>query len=147
MADIEEHIRRAEEEGQFKDLPGKGKPLHIEDNPHVVPEWRLAHHLLRSSGFSLPWIEVWREIETDLQRARTTLERNWQWYLNARAEYPSLDNVDTEWLGAQDTFREEVKQINKRIEGYNLGVPSAHFQKNKLNPDQEINALTSDQAQ
>ncbi len=57
MSNIEDHIRRAIEEGKFDDLPGKGKPLKLEDDPFVDPEWRLAHHMLRCSGFSLPWIE------------------------------------------------------------------------------------------
>jgi len=145
MPDIEEHIRRAEEEGQFKDLPGKGKPLHIEDNPFAAPEWRLAHHLLHSSGFSLPWIEVLNEIDADIQRARSKLERSWQWYLSSQSEDQTADIADYEWQKAQDTFLEEIKQINKRIEGYNLGVPSERFQRSKLNPEHEINTLTSDQ--
>ena len=33
MPKIEEHIRRAIEEGSFEDLPGKGQPLHLYENP------------------------------------------------------------------------------------------------------------------
>ena len=54
---IEEIIRQAMQEGKFDDLPGKGKPLNLDQNPHQDPDWRVAHHLLKSAGFSLPWIE------------------------------------------------------------------------------------------
>ena len=42
---IEEIIRRAIQEGKFDDLPGKGEPLQLDDNPHEDPEWRAAHHI------------------------------------------------------------------------------------------------------
>ena len=70
---VEEIIRRAIEEGEFDDLPGKGKPLVIVDNPHQDPGWWAAHHILKSSGFSLPWIEALRVIDINLQRARDQL--------------------------------------------------------------------------
>ncbi|MEA3440806.1 MAG: DUF1992 domain-containing protein [Chloroflexota bacterium] len=58
MTGIEEHIRRAMEEGKFDDLPGKGKPLRLDHNPHEDPQWRTAYRMLRNSGFTLPWIEA-----------------------------------------------------------------------------------------
>jgi hypothetical protein len=79
MSKVEEQICRAMEEGQFDNLPGKGKPLHLEDNPFEDPEWRLAHHVLRSSGFTLPWIEARRELEAAILEARTALRRSWAW--------------------------------------------------------------------
>jgi len=57
VPNAEEQIRRAIEEGKFDNLPGKGKPLNLEQNPFEDPEWRLANHVLITSGFSLPWIE------------------------------------------------------------------------------------------
>ena len=77
MSNVEEHIRRAMQEGKFDDLPGKGKPLHWEENPNQDPEMRLAYHLLRSSGYTLPWIETLREIDRDIEAARGDLRRGW----------------------------------------------------------------------
>lgn len=77
MPNIEEHIRQAMQAGKFDDLPGKGKPLRMEENPHEDEAWRLAYHLLREGGFSLPWIETIKEIETDIEKARTALRRAW----------------------------------------------------------------------
>ncbi len=33
---VEEKIRAAMEAGAFNNLPGKGKPLNLEENPHRV---------------------------------------------------------------------------------------------------------------
>ncbi len=46
MPNIEDLIQRAIQEGKFSDLPGKGKPLRLDDNPHADPDWQLAYHLL-----------------------------------------------------------------------------------------------------
>ena len=53
--------------GEFDHLKGKGQPLRLEpDNPHQAEGEALAHHLLQQNGFSLPWIEMSREIDADL---------------------------------------------------------------------------------
>ena len=57
MPNIDEHIRKAQQEGKFDDLPGKGKPLKLEDDPHADPAWQLAFRMLKEAGYSLPWIE------------------------------------------------------------------------------------------
>jgi hypothetical protein len=74
MPDTDEQIRRAMQEGQFEDLPGQGRPLQLDEDPFEDPDWRLAHHMLRSAGYSLPWIETRREIEADLAAARLALK-------------------------------------------------------------------------
>ena len=78
MPNIEEHLRKAIEEGKFDNLPGKGKPLHLnESNPHADPEWELAYHIIKEGGYSLPWIETIREIETDIESSRLDLHSAW----------------------------------------------------------------------
>ena len=42
---IEEQIRRAIQEGKFDDLPGKGKPLKLDENPFEESEWRMANKI------------------------------------------------------------------------------------------------------
>jgi hypothetical protein len=71
----EERIRQAIEAGEFNDLAGKGQPLKLREYPFEDPEWRLAFHALSSSGYTLPWIETRREIESELANARKSLHR------------------------------------------------------------------------
>ena len=147
MADIEEHIRKAIEAGKFADLPGKGKPLKLEDNVHEDPEWRLAHHVLRESGFSLPWIELQREIDVEIEALRASLRSAWAWRLEAlqRGDAPQL--VEQEWGRALKRFGEQAEKLNKRIFDFNLQAPSVAVQRLKLNVERELEMVKSGDSQ
>jgi DnaJ family protein C protein 28 len=134
----DELIRRAMQEGQFDNLPGKGKPLNLDDNPFEDPEWRMAHHVLRSSGLSLPWIEVKRELEAAIESARSELQRSWQW----RQTAPQDEFFRTVWEQAVAHFQKRAAEINRDILSYNLKAPSARFHLTPLRAEQEI-ALTT----
>lgn len=135
---IEEIIRRALEEGQFDDLPGKGQPLQLDQNPHQDPEWRAAQTMLKSGGFSLPWIESLREIEAELQEARTSLVRSWRWYQAEVDAGSDSSNLNSEWERAVEVFREKITAINKEIRAYNLQVPNDRFQLQPIKVEREI---------
>jgi DnaJ family protein C protein 28 len=138
---IEEIIHRAMEEGQFDDLPGKGQPLQLDQNPHQDPEWQAAHNILKSGGFSLPWIEALREIEDLLLDARASLSRSWGWH-QAELEKGIEDRyLKNEWERAVETFREQITAINKEIRSYNLQVPNDRFQLQLINVEQEIERI------
>lgn len=46
----EERIREAIDRGDFDDLPGKGKPLDLEDDRHLPDDLRLAYKILKNAG-------------------------------------------------------------------------------------------------
>lgn len=144
MSDIEEHIRRALREGKFDDLPGKGKPLRLDDHPHSDPQWRLAHHLLKENGFTLPWIERLRDIEMELETARAGLLRAWHWRQGALdSQLASGPQVEVEWRRARTVFNQQIEALNKQIQAYNLEVPLTRFQKQTLNAERETARLTA----
>jgi hypothetical protein len=66
---VEEIIKKAMENGEFDNLVGKGKPLQLDENPNEPEDWRIAFHVLRNSGITLPWIETMREIDAELENA------------------------------------------------------------------------------
>jgi DnaJ family protein C protein 28 len=139
MPSIEDHIRKAMEEGKFEDLPGKGQPLQLgQDNPHEDPSWRLAHHVLRSGGFSLPWLETRKEIETELKEARLVLRRTWEWKNSATAEKTNPAVVEAEWQRVVAAFRRRIEKLNQTIAKYNLEAPSAQFHLLAINVEGEI---------
>jgi DnaJ family protein C protein 28 len=140
-ASVEEQIRKAIEAGQFDNLPGKGKPLHWEDNPHEDPEWRLAYQALKNAGYSLPWIEKRREIEADLGEARAALQRAWAWRQAARGQGEGQPMIEVEWRRVQECFRSNVESINRRIAAYNLEAPLESFQRPLVKPEVEILGL------
>jgi DnaJ family protein C protein 28 len=144
MPNIEEHLRKAMAEGKFDNLPGKGKPLHLDDtNPHADPEWDLAYRMLKDSGFSLPWIETIHEIERDLDAARKDLRIAWEWHQASQSESTPGNDPSAEWERSQAAFKEKLASLNKRIRDYNLQVPNSLFQRPVLNYDRELKQITS----
>lgn len=138
---VEEQIRRAMQEGKFDNLPGKGKPLPVEENPFEDPEWRMAYHMLRSSGYTLPWIELRNEIEAEAKAAAEDLARTWNWRQGALQRSAPPGPVETEWLRAVARFKARIESVNRQIFTYNLQIPSPRFALLKRDPDQEIERL------
>ncbi len=58
----EEKIREAIRNGEFANLPGKGKPLRLEDLSHVPPELRAAYLLLKNAGVLPVELQLKKEI-------------------------------------------------------------------------------------
>jgi hypothetical protein len=58
---VEERIKKAQEKGAFENLPGCHKPLTFEDE-HVPEAFRLAHKILKNSGFLPPEVELRKHI-------------------------------------------------------------------------------------
>ena len=138
----EEQIRRAIEDGQFDNLPGKGKPLNLDENPFEDPEWHLANKVLKDGGFSLPWIENRKEIEARLAAALDGLSKAWfRRESDLDAGY-NPSQVSTEWKRAEETFRAESVEINKLIFNYNLGMPTQQVQRLLINAEREIQKVT-----
>jgi DnaJ family protein C protein 28 len=144
LSNIEDHIRRAMEEGKFDDLPGKGKPLQLDDDALVDPEWRLAHHMLRSSGFTLPWIERRQEIERLIDEARTALKRSYAWRQSALSSgdaHPGF--VQAEWQKAIDLFTLRIMEINQQIRIFNLEAPSERFHLRPIDARHDLNLIST----
>lgn len=127
----ERKIREAMEAGAFDNLPSKGKPISLDQDPFEDPDLRMAHHLLRVNGFAPPWIEEAREIENVSSMLRTGLE-------DARRRHAV---TSPSWQRALDGFRSEARQLNSRILTYNLKSPSAQFHKLPLDIEAEIRAV------
>jgi len=74
----EQRIREAIERGDFDRLPGRGKPLDLDDDADVPAELRVAYRILKNSGFVPPEVELRRDIanaEQLLVNALSTEER------------------------------------------------------------------------
>ncbi len=138
MPNVDEIIQQAMAEGAFDDLPGKGRPLRLDENPNADPAWEIAYKLLRDNGFSLPWIEERNEIEKEIESAREALKRSRAW----RAEQGAAAG-EPEWKKAVDVFRQKAGALNKRITTYNLQAPSPALQRRLIDVEEEIVARHS----
>ncbi len=59
---IERRIKEAQERGEFDNLPGKGKPLKLEDDSGVPQDLRLAYKILKNADCLPPELELKKEI-------------------------------------------------------------------------------------
>lgn len=60
----EKKILEAMDNGEFDDLPGKGKPIRLEDDRHIPADIRLAHKILKNADCLPPELELRKEIFT-----------------------------------------------------------------------------------
>lgn len=58
----EEKIREAMRNGEFDNLPGKGKPLQLEDLSHVPEELRASFIILKNAGILPEELQLEKEI-------------------------------------------------------------------------------------
>ena len=58
----EERIRDAIQRGEFDNLPGRGKPLKLEDDRHIPDDLRLAYRILKNADCLPPELELKKEI-------------------------------------------------------------------------------------
>ncbi len=69
---VDEQIEEAMERGEFKDLPGKGRPIKLDTNPFLTPQVRMANRLLKENGFAPRWIELEKEIKKKKHNLRNS---------------------------------------------------------------------------
>lgn len=58
---VEERIKKAQRDGRFDNLKGRGRPLSFDDT-NVPEDLRLAHKVLKNAGFLPPEIEIKKKI-------------------------------------------------------------------------------------
>lgn len=58
----EERIAQAVKDGELDNLPGKGKPLVLDDDSRVPEDLRLAYKILKNAGVTPPELEVRNEL-------------------------------------------------------------------------------------
>lgn len=61
---VEEQIRRAMAEGQFDNLPGKGKPIDLTEWQRTPPTLRMSYGILKNAGITPPEINIKQDIAT-----------------------------------------------------------------------------------
>ncbi|KAL5545991.1 hypothetical protein UlMin_005678 [Ulmus minor] len=65
---VEQRIWYSMEEGQFENLPGKGKPLNLNTNPHADPAEDTLYRILSKNGCAPEWVELNKETMTRVFR-------------------------------------------------------------------------------
>src|SRR5437763_9331893 len=126
---IDKKIREAMEAGEFKDLPGKGERVNLDENPYEDPDVRTAHRLLRDAGYTLPWIDERRAIDNELEDARKILARAHTIYKKSQGRRAEGESGEIIWRKRVGEFRSKVEELNTRIRRLNLKVPTGSLQR------------------
>jgi DnaJ family protein C protein 28 len=131
---IEDVIREAMERGEFDNLPGKGKPLSLTQDPLLDPMTAIVNRILRDNGVSHPLIEARKAMEAERDVTRSELTRAWRIYQRSQSE--------ENWQDAVRTFRARVKDINRQVRIFNLKLPSPVLHGLSMDADAEIRKIT-----
>jgi len=135
----EKKLREAIENGEFDDLPGKGEPIDLRENPFEDPDLRTVHRLLRNAGFAPAWIEERKDIDAELASAQAKLKRAWALYGQGEA-------VSAEWERSVKEFREQVLELQQRIRIYNLKAPAAVFHRKHIDVEKILLSIKDTEA-
>jgi DnaJ family protein C protein 28 len=134
---VEKMLREAIEAGEFDNLPGKGQPVDLRENPFEDADLRVVHKLLRDAGFAPAWIEEQKDIAATFEAARQTLTRAWKIYRPG-----GVSPNSPAWERNVAEFREKAAELNCRVKLYNLKVPAAVFQRRMFYADKVIESIT-----
>jgi len=134
---VEQKIREAIAKGEFEDLPGKGKPVPIEEYPFTPPEWRLAFKILADAGFVPDWIALDGEIRERMERWHSLARQFTQERDEALASSSAYARRIGQrlWERRRSWLAREVEEINRLIELFNLKVPIKWLQRRKFKPE------------
>lgn len=72
---VEKHIKDALDKGEFDNLPGKGQPLHLDDDRAVPDDLRVAYRILKNAGYLPPELRDRKEA-IELKQLLDSLESN-----------------------------------------------------------------------
>jgi DnaJ homolog subfamily C member 28 len=132
----EKKLREAIENGEFDDLPGKGEPIDLRENPFEDPDLRTVHRLLRNAGFAPAWIEERKDIDAELAAAQTKLSRAWALFGEG-----GKAKSEAEWERNVKEFREQALELQQRIRIYNLKAPAAVFHRKHIDVEKILESI------
>ncbi|HEY8416942.1 MAG TPA: DnaJ family domain-containing protein [Limnochordales bacterium] len=133
----EERIQEAMAKGAFDNLPGKGRPLDLRENPFVPPELRLAYKLLKDANFAPDWIELDRDVRATRDELAAFQQRHLDWLRRqAQSQNGRTPAAVLEWhRRMRAELMRRIDELNRKIDQLNLIVPQLELQRPRLDPN------------
>ena len=126
-------IDEAIQSGEWKDVPGKGQPLNLDEDLSVPEHLRLGHKLLRDAGVLPEWMELERGVERLRRHCHELLPRlEREGNLRRRKFQDERDETKrtkyfesyTVWReGAREDYKRALSRVNSEILRLNLKAP------------------------
>lgn len=111
---LDQIIGKAQADGLFDNLPGYGQPLQLDADELVPQEDRLGYRMLKTAGFSPPWMEARRSIDEERAQLNAWLDdarRRWQHQTQAGQ------------VGLQIAYKRKLTDLQRMITNFNLTAP------------------------
>lgn len=94
------------EEGQFENLPGKGKPLNLTANPHADPAEDTLYRILSKNGCAPEWVELNKEIRCNISEWRFSLKKAWE---------NKCNGDQSKWIEGSEALKLQLRDINDKV--------------------------------
>ena len=128
---VNKQIQEAMERGDFNDLPGKGKPQHLDDNPFIPLEVQHVNQMLKDNGLAPRWIEVDKEIQDEreqIEKLLTRIQARRERLANRIRVHPLKRDAirrvfELERTRALEAYTVRFRQLNQKIQQLNLMIP------------------------
>ena len=135
---MDELIQEGMEKGHFDNLPGKGKPLNLNKNPYAA-DMELANELLKENDLPPAWILQRNEILAKMAKLRAEIGRQWEWHM-CEFSIATTDKgrLTIRWDDYCLKWINEIAELNKAINTFNLKRPSDNLEIFKLNLEDEL---------
>ena len=143
---VSEQIEEAMERGEFKNLPGKGKPLKLDTNPFLTPQVRMANQLLKENGFAPRWIELKKEIKQEkaqLERLLINLKARRERLAAFIERQPHRQaavsrSFENERARGIARYSDKLENLNRKIQRVNLLMPTRNRQYALINKEEAL---------
>ncbi|XP_020368566.1 dnaJ homolog subfamily C member 28 [Rhincodon typus] len=131
---VEDLIQESMAKGEFDNLSGKGKPLQkFSQYPYIDPMTHNLNRILIENGYQPEWIVQQKEINQTIRKLRSDMVG----YRRKLGESLTLYN-QKQWNLKCEQFRDDIKQLNKMVDRFNLIVPLLNRQMLHFNPEKEL---------
>jgi DnaJ family protein C protein 28 len=127
---VEDLILDAINRGDFNNLKGQGKPLEDKQsqNPYVDFVTHKINNILLDNGFTPEFITLNKEIREEILAIKKELKAE-RCYFSDESSEKEIEK----WKQVVEKFQLNVKELNKKIDKYNLICPILNKQKTHVN--------------
>ncbi|EEB17127.1 J domain-containing protein C21orf55, putative [Pediculus humanus corporis] len=132
---VEDLIQESMAKGHFDNLKGQGKPLSSTSsyNPYVDFVTHKLNEILIENGFAPEWINLNKEITDEINSIKNTLIKE----RKNLGPYPLNYKEEFKWKEIINNLQTWVKNLNQKINKFNLVVPILTKQKLYFNLEKE----------
>jgi hypothetical protein len=117
---LDELLKQAQQSPDWQNLPGQGKPLNLDQDPHTPDEMRMAYKILKENDLAPAWIMEGKELDTQREKLVTQI--------HAAGKTGSI----------KASLQESITAFNRRVLSYNLKIPQGIPHKRTIDPAREM---------